>query len=179
MLNVDEVAMVMREQGPPVPEKTENSRYLYSIKIVLAENLRPMDNNGLSDPYVILEVNGRAVARTHTVYETLNPHWDQVFDISLEDDAIEVLAMVMDEDALGADKDCGGAWFRLSPKYFDDYQTHDVWLTLDTQGRLLLRISMEGEKDDIQFWFGKAFRSLKRTEDDMTRTLVEKVQANG
>lgn len=171
--------MVMREHGPPVPEKTENSRYLYSIKIVLAENLRPMDNNGLSDPYVILEVNGRAVARTHTVYETLNPRWDQVFDISLEDDAIEVLAMVMDEDALGADKDCGGAWFKLSPKYFDDYQTHEVWLTLDTQGRLLLRISMEGEKDDIQFWFGKAFRSLKRTEDDMTRTLVEKVQANG
>jgi len=88
---------------------------------------------------------------------------------------VEVLALVMDADVLGADKDCGGVWFKLSPKYFADYQTHDIWLNLDTQGRVLLRISMEGEKDDIQFWFGKAFRSLKRTENDMARIIVEKM----
>jgi hypothetical protein len=34
---------------------------------------------------------------------------------------------------------------------------------------------MEGERDDIQFYFGKAFRTLKRTERDMTRRITEKV----
>jgi hypothetical protein len=34
---------------------------------------------------------------------------------------------------------------------------------------------MEGERDDIQFYFGKAFRTLKRTERDMTRKITEKV----
>src|SRR5579859_5987047 len=34
---------------------------------------------------------------------------------------------------------------------------------------------MEGEKDDIQFYFGRAFRALKRAEGDMTRKIVDTV----
>lgn len=34
---------------------------------------------------------------------------------------------------------------------------------------------MEGEKDDIQFYFGRAFRALKRAEKDMTRKIVDTV----
>lgn len=36
---------------------------------------------------------------------------------------------------------------------------------------------MESEKDDIRFYFGKAFRTLVRTEDDMVRMIVEKFTA--
>ena len=35
---------------------------------------------------------------------------------------------------------------------------------------------MEGEKDDIQFYFGRAFRALKRAENDMTRKIVDTVK---
>lgn len=34
---------------------------------------------------------------------------------------------------------------------------------------------MEGERDDILFYFGRAFRSLKRAESDMVRTIVDKM----
>jgi hypothetical protein len=34
---------------------------------------------------------------------------------------------------------------------------------------------MEGEKDDIQYWFAKAFRTLKRAEDDNAGIIVAKV----
>jgi hypothetical protein len=34
---------------------------------------------------------------------------------------------------------------------------------------------MEGERDDIQFYFAKAFRLLKRTERDMIRRITDKV----
>jgi len=38
---------------------------------------------------------------------------------------------------------------------------------------------MEGEKDDIQFYFGRAFRALKRAENDMTRKIVDTVRLFG
>jgi hypothetical protein len=63
----------------------------------------------------------------------------------------------------------------LDPIHFMDFLPREFWLDLDTQGRLLLRVSMEGERDDIQFHFGKAFRHLKRTERDMVRNVTDKV----
>lgn len=38
-----------------------------------------------------------------------------------------------------------------------------------------MNISMESERDDIRFHFGKAFRTLMRTETDMIRLIVDKV----
>ncbi|KAG7149182.1 hypothetical protein HYQ46_001912 [Verticillium longisporum] len=35
---------------------------------------------------------------------------------------------------------------------------------------------MEGERDDIEFQFGKAFRDLKRTEQIMVRKITEKLR---
>lgn len=38
-----------------------------------------------------------------------------------------------------------------------------------------MNISMESERDDIRFHFGKAFRTLIRTEQDMIKSIVDKV----
>jgi hypothetical protein len=40
---------------------------------------------------------------------------------------------------------------------------------------LLLRLSREREKDDAQFYFGKAFRRLKLIEGEMVRNCADKV----
>lgn len=40
---------------------------------------------------------------------------------------------------------------------------------------MLIRVSMEGERDDIEFYFGRAFRNLMRTQRDMTRQITDKV----
>ena len=69
----------------------------------------------------------------------------------------------------------GRAYLRLDPSQHLDLVSRDVLLPLDTRGHLLFRISMEGERADIQFHFGRAFRWLKRTESDMVRTFVDKV----
>ncbi|ORX59569.1 hypothetical protein DM01DRAFT_1282559 [Hesseltinella vesiculosa] len=174
-MDVDEIAEYFRENGAPTADKEEKKNYLYSIRVVRAENLVAKDSNGLSDPYVVLEINDKQVARTRTVYETLNPRWDQTFDLWLDNKTIDVSVIVFDEDLLTAHDECGAAFFRLSPKFFDDYQTHDIVLDLQPQGRLLLRVSMEGEKDDIQFWYGKTFRTLKRAENDAAGLIVDKM----
>ncbi|KAI9334636.1 hypothetical protein BD770DRAFT_416074 [Pilaira anomala] len=179
-MDVDDIAQEMREYESRLPPSAvkpvdQNTKYLYSVKIVRAENLLPADNNGLSDPYVVLEIDGKHIARTRTVYETLNPRWDQVFDLWLTNETIDVLAIVFDEDVIGADEELGGHWFKLGPSYYDDFQTHELVLNFKPQGKLVLRISMEGEKDDIQFWFGKAFRVLKRAENDAAGLIVDKM----
>lgn len=132
--------------------------------------------NGLSDPYVVLgDEYQKRLAKTRIVYGNLNPRWDETVDISTQG-PLNIIATIWDWDTLG-DHDCvGRTSLKLDPSHFSDYMPREFWLDLDTQGRLLLRVSMEGERDDIQFYFGKAFRTLKRSERDMTRKITDKVR---
>lgn len=85
------------------------------------------------------------------------------------------MVSVRDRSLLGKHDTVGRAYLCLDPQIFGDYLTHDLWLDLDTAGRVLVRVSMEGEKDDIHFYFGQAFRTLKRGEVDMVRGFIDKV----
>ena len=85
------------------------------------------------------------------------------------------MVSVRDRALVGKHDTVGREYICLDAKRFGDFLVHDLWLNLDTTGRILLRVSMEGEKDDIQFYFGRAFRSLKRSEGDMVRIFIDKV----
>ncbi len=85
------------------------------------------------------------------------------------------MVSVRDRALVGKHDTVGRAYLCLDPRRFGDFLAHDLWMDLDTQGRVLVRVSMEGEKDDIQFYFGRAFRSLKRAEADMLRIFIDKV----
>ena len=102
---------------------------------------------------------------------------DESFDLSVEK-PLWIMISVRDRALVGKHDTIGRAYLCLDPKRFGDFMTHDLWFDLDTQGRILLRVSMEGEKDDLQFYFGRAFRSLKRAENDMVRIFIDKVGRN-
>jgi hypothetical protein len=176
-INVDACADVIQKHAPPInPVKLrQSSKFVFTIKIIEAEDLKACDMNGLSDPYVVLgDEYQKRLAKTRIVYGSLNPRWDETVDISTQG-PLNIIATIWDWDALG-DHDCvGRTSLKLDPSHFGDYMPREFWLDLDTQGRLLLRVSMEGERDDIQFYFGKAFRTLKRSERDMTRKITDKV----
>jgi rubrerythrin len=187
-INVEALAALIERHTPPAATRNEKQSYIFTIKIVSAEDLKPCDVNGLSDPYVVLsDEHGRRVAKTRTIWGDLNPRWDEVFDVPTTG-SLWLAATVWDRDKLVKNHDlCGRCYVKLDPNYFGDYlprvctlkrkrtDSKDLWLDLDTQGKLLLRVSMEGEKDDIQFYFGRAFRALKRAENDMTRKIVDTV----
>jgi hypothetical protein len=99
---------------------------------------------------------------------------DETFDISVEK-ALWLMVSVRDRALVGKHDTVGREYICLDPKRFGDFLVHDLWLNLDPSGRILLRVSMEGEKDDIQFYFGRGFRSLKRSEGDMVRIFIDKV----
>ena len=176
-IDADEQARIVAEMAPAVPEKKERQRYIFTVKVVLGENLQPVreTSNARIDSFVTLsDERGNKIAKTRTIYETADPRWDEVFDIPVEGN-IWLAATVWDRKLVGDHNLCGRAYLRLDPRYFSDFLNHELWLSLDTQGRLLLRVSMEGEKDDILFYFGRAFRSLKRAEGDMVRIIVDKM----
>ncbi|RHZ74126.1 hypothetical protein Glove_227g93 [Diversispora epigaea] len=174
-MEVDRLSEVISKIEPDVPEDKQDS-YLYTIKIVLAENLSALDSNGYSDPYCVLaDEMGNRLVQTRVIYETLNPRWEEAFDITIGSETRQLSAIILDRDQVGSDDVCGKGTFVLDLNRFNDYLAHEVWVDLDTQGRVLLRISMEGEKDIIQFYFGKAFRTLKRSHDDMARTIVDRM----
>ena len=175
-MNVDACVDVLRRNAPQQQQrKRKGEKYVFTIKIIEAEDLKACDPNGLSDPYVVLgDEFQKRLAKTRIVYANLNPRWDETVDITTSG-LLSVTATIWDWDVMG-DHDCvGRTTIKLDPSHFGDYLPREYWLDLDTQGRLLVRITMEGEKDDIQFYFGRAFRGLKRTERDMSRKITDKV----
>jgi hypothetical protein len=173
---VDEIGLLIEEDqrlnGTQDIERNSESFYLYTVKVVLAENLAESEMKKSSDDalYVVLQSGEVEMARTRMVSNTAAPRWDASFDFSLNV-SVEVQAIVMHRKNV-----CGTASFRLQPSLFQDYFAHDIWLDLQPQGRLLLRVSMEGERNDIRFYFGKTFRTLKRTQTDMLRVVVDQVR---
>lgn len=175
-INVDACAEVIQKNTPPPAQRPrKQEQYVFTIKIIEAEDLKACDMNGLSDPYLVLgDEYQKRLAKTRVIYSNLNPRWDETVDI-VTTGPLNIIATIWDWDAFGEHDCVGRASLKLDPSHFRDYMPREYWLDLDTQGRLLLRVSMEGERDDIQFYFGKAFRTLKRTERDMTRKITDKV----
>ncbi|OCH90864.1 hypothetical protein OBBRIDRAFT_887390 [Obba rivulosa] len=170
--------MEVLQNAPPVPEKDRHpDRFLFTVKIVIAEGLVALDTSPSAklDTFVTLsDEQGNRLAKTRTIYETLNPRWDETFDMSVEK-PLWLMVSVRDRALVGKHDTVGRAYICLDPRRYGDFLTHDQWMDLDSQGRILLRISMEGEKDDLQFYFGRAFRSLKRAESDMVRVFIDKI----
>lgn len=177
-INVDACADVIAKNSPPQLKKVRKSTtYVFTTKIVEAEDLKACDMNGGSDPYVVLtDEYQKRIAKTRIIYNNLNPRWEDTVDITTQG-PLNIIATIWDWDAVGDHDYVGRTSIKLDPVHFSDFLPREYWLDLDTQGRLLLRVSMEGERDDIQFYFGKAFRTLKRTERDMTRRITEKLSA--
>jgi Ca2+-dependent lipid-binding protein len=175
-MNVDECYEVLRQAEPQQEKQSRKStKNVFTIKICEAEDLKACDPTGTSDPYVVLNDEfGRRLAKTRIVMRNLNPRWDESVDISVQG-PLNIVATIWDYDTFGDHDFVGRTSLKLDPLHFSDYLPREYWLDLDTQGRLLLRVSMEGERDDIQFYFGKSFRHLKRTERDMVRKITDKV----
>ncbi|KAL9236557.1 hypothetical protein vseg_011211 [Gypsophila vaccaria] len=67
------------------------------VKVIEARNIPAMDLNGLSDPYVRLQV-GKQRYRSKVIKKCLNPYWGDQFDFRVDDLSEELLVTVLDED---------------------------------------------------------------------------------
>ena len=174
-IDADKVSEMARDQPAAVAEKQTTHRNLFTVKVVLGENLVALDETSKVDSFLTLsDQAGTRRAKTRTIYDTPDPRWSETFDLSIEG-SLWLAATVYKRNLVENHDLIGRALLHLDPRKYGDFLPHELWLELAPHGRVLVRISMEGEKDDIQFYFGRAFRSLKRTEADMVRIIVDKV----
>ena len=67
---------ILEHSAPATPEKVERDRFLFTVKVVMAERLVPLDSSPTSrlDTFVTLsDENGMRLAKTRTIYESLDP----------------------------------------------------------------------------------------------------------
>lgn len=75
-IDADRVTETIERIAPPVPEKEERQRFLFTIKVVIAEGLVPLDSSPSAklDSFVTLsDEHGNRLAKTRTIYETNDP----------------------------------------------------------------------------------------------------------
>lgn len=151
--------------------------YLFTVSVVSATGLAPHESKGTRDTYVTLidQENRKQLGKTHVVYSTTEPRWSQQFELELSIKPKLIKVTIWDE-VLGSHHDlCGRAMLKLDPKEFGgkEYGTISRWLDLDTQGKIRVDVSLDVQQDDIRFYFGKALRFLRRTQDEMIQMIVD------
>ena len=75
-MEADKITDILSKVAPPIPEKTERDKFLFSVKVVIAEGLVPLDSSPSSklDTFVTLsDEAGTRLAKTRTIYESLSP----------------------------------------------------------------------------------------------------------
>eukprot|EP00158_Paraphelidium_tribonemae_P009527 Partr_v1_DN28890_c0_g1_i2_m33021 putative C2 domain protein len=184
------------------------SGYL-TVEVVHAENLMACDAGGTSDAYCVVSVeehvksndgwssvnpwgpekaNGlsvKEVARTKIIPLSLNPRWDETFS-SVIRCASQLQITVYDYDVIGKDDVCGTANITLTQlqNVLSETDYHDVWLSLNPQGRVLLRLQFQCvdsmQKDqlaDAEFYFRSTLRLLKRNTGDLLDIMARSLAA--
>ncbi|XP_039954428.1 multiple C2 and transmembrane domain-containing protein isoform X1 [Bactrocera tryoni] len=68
------------------------------VHLKSGSDLMAMDKNGLSDPYVKFKVGGRLLHKSRTIHRDLNPVWDEVFIVPIEDPFLPINVKVFDYD---------------------------------------------------------------------------------
>ncbi|KAJ4791973.1 Calcium-dependent lipid-binding (CaLB domain) family protein [Rhynchospora pubera] len=95
------------DTGASAIEKRKNviMRGVLSVTVISGEDLPPMDVMGRADPYVVIYLKKQGTKlKTRVVNDTLEPIWNQTFDLVVEDGLHELLIFeVYDHDTFGKD----------------------------------------------------------------------------
>ncbi|XP_031618309.1 multiple C2 and transmembrane domain-containing protein [Contarinia nasturtii] len=94
------ISVTQAEEQQRKREATLRQHVFFQLRIHLisGHNLKPMDKNGTSDPYVKFKLNGRLLHKSKTVHKDLNPIWDETFIVPIEDPFQSIQIKVFDYD---------------------------------------------------------------------------------
>ncbi|XP_028968713.1 multiple C2 and transmembrane domain-containing protein 1 [Galendromus occidentalis] len=129
----------------PVNRKQKIQMWDSVVNIVLVEgkNLLPMDENGLSDPFVKFRL-GNEKYKSKFCLKTLNPQWLEQFDLHMYQDQPKVLDIAVWDKDFGGRNDFMGRC-SIDLKSLEPETTHPIWQELENgAGRIFLLITISG-----------------------------------
>uniref|UniRef100_A0A3Q1F742 Multiple C2 domains, transmembrane 1b n=1 Tax=Acanthochromis polyacanthus TaxID=80966 RepID=A0A3Q1F742_9TELE len=150
-----ELAVTLTPKDSPMEERRDSTsirlselhrksqlwRGIVSIALLEGRNLIPMDDNGLSDPYVKFRL-GPQKYKSKTVPKTLSPQWREQFDLHLYEETGGVLEItVWDRDTGRRDDFIGRCQLDLST--LSKERTHHLELPLEeSRGFVVLLVTL-------------------------------------
>jgi len=154
------------------------------VEVLAGRNLQPMDDNGLSDPYVVVSVGTKKV-KTKIIRETLDPHWQIgpkgevfTFDFKTAGKATDIVIKCMDWDRFKVDDRMGMVIIPI--KDIVDAGIRDEWWPLIPQkpvdavkGDLHMKIYMKGRDAAAQ----TAAPVAKKVKSDLWVAIEERKEA--
>ncbi|KAJ2332077.1 hypothetical protein GGI00_002956, partial [Coemansia sp. RSA 2681] len=198
-LGVRETVQALGGDNRPSIKGPRPETFLLSFKVIRAESLETYKEqygaaaNAGARPYVKLAVTRQVdseVTKRSTFGKTrpapigsANPRWNESFDLqvdSREEFLAPLEARVCTRDGpkrLGYREKTRARAFFAPPSElaFGVDGSVDVVLDLEPSGHLLLQVTMDGERDDVEFYSGRMFRFLERAMSDMQQRIVEQV----
>lgn len=107
-MDVDALMELLRGSGQaPVQEPVSNALTgALVVRVERASNLKAMDTNGRSDPYVVLKAGDKVIGKSKTIFRTLNPVWNERIECNISA-LSELLVQVYDHDRFSHDDLCG------------------------------------------------------------------------
>ncbi|XP_071964600.1 multiple C2 and transmembrane domain-containing protein 1-like isoform X3 [Antedon mediterranea] len=154
--------------------KTQTWSGVVTVTILEGRNLIPMDDNGLSDPYIKFKL-GSEKYKSKVENKTLNPHWMEQFDLHLYDDQSNILELsVWDKDVGAKDDIMGRAAIDLNE--LKKEVTHNIEQELeDGAGIICLLLTISGTSG------GEAVSDLSnhKVDPNLRRDLIERYSLRG
>lgn len=122
------------------PSESINNMGNLRVDVLDAQNLPAADSNGKSDPYAKFEFNGQEVFKTKTQKKTLNPAWNEYFEVPVPSrTGAKFKATVYDYDFADKPDLLGAADINLG--LLEPFKAQEVRLALDGKsGTLRLRL---------------------------------------
>ncbi|KAI1083363.1 tricalbin [Whalleya microplaca] len=122
------------------PSESINNMGNLRVDVLDATDLPSADSNGKSDPYAKFELNGVEVFKTKTVKKTLNPTWNEFFEVAIPSrTAAKFHLKVYDYDFADKPDFLGGADINL--EQLDPFRAKELKLLLDGKsGTIRLRL---------------------------------------
>eukprot|EP00004_Rigifila_ramosa_P007385 TRINITY_DN1834_c0_g1_i1.p1 TRINITY_DN1834_c0_g1~~TRINITY_DN1834_c0_g1_i1.p1 ORF type:complete len:1243 (+),score=284.44 TRINITY_DN1834_c0_g1_i1:4-3732(+) len=123
------------------------------IDVLEARDLMALDDNGFSDPYVVLKLGERR-ERSSVVHMSLNPTWNEHFTFDYPAQPMELIITLWDEDIGDEDDFLGRVTIPLAPD--TKFEKKRKWYPLQkknllggaVKGDVSLRIWVEGGPND-------------------------------
>ncbi|KAK6948278.1 hypothetical protein Daesc_010042 [Daldinia eschscholtzii] len=122
------------------PSESINNMGNLRVDVLDAQDLPAADSNGKSDPYCKFELNGQDVFKTKTQKKTLNPVWNEFFEVAIPSrTAAKFTVKVYDYDFADKPDYLGGADINL--EQLDPFRAQELKLLLDGKsGSIRLRL---------------------------------------
>ncbi|KAF5191596.1 C2 and gram domain-containing protein [Thalictrum thalictroides] len=148
------------------------------VKVIEGRNLRAMDFNGSSDPYVRVQL-GRHKFRTKVVKKNLNPFWGEDFCFRVDDLNEDLIITVLDEDKYFNDDLVGLVKISVNQVFDAHNQTlSSTWFTLHPKnnkkskqlkdcGEVLLSVSLSQNNSFLEESNGE-YTPLMESNEDLT-----------